>query len=291
MPINSIQNKVGGLLDTPEALLAMDLGKGLLSVAPVSGEIMSAQDAVDEYKKGNYWMSLLAGLGAIPIAGTALRLGSKGVGAVSDLARMYPNQMGAIGRDESILDDIINSFSNSKAKEYEELDKALYEEALFSDEFADELPSAETSLKKLRELEIEDGYKYIDGGRRRVKRYEAGNTFKKYLNKSEVPDNLDDLFESFAKSRTVPYDSVVKEYPVSELDKYKEWSRLTPRDGDAAYQALKKDIEKNGIKEPVYITLTKDDDQALMYLGEGNHRLRAAKELGIENIPVRFVSY
>jgi len=85
------------ILDTPEALLARDLGKGLLSVAPVSGEIMSAQDAVDEYKKGNYWMSLLAAAGAVPILGTALRLGSKGFDAVSDLARMYPDQMGAIG--------------------------------------------------------------------------------------------------------------------------------------------------------------------------------------------------
>ncbi len=53
---------------------------------------------------------------------------------------------------------------------------------------------------------------------------------------------------------------------------YKRWS------------ALVDDIRKNGVKKPIVI-FRDPDKKALIY--EGNHRLRAAREAGLKNIPVK----
>jgi len=74
--------------------------------------------------------------------------------------------------------------------------------------------------------------------------------------------------------------------PVDELFKYAEFDRKTsPMMSAKQYQELKADIAKNGIKEPLLLNYGAKDRIAV--LGEGNHRLAIARELGMTDIPVR----
>ena len=57
-----------------------------LDLAPVTGEIRSAQAAVEDFEKGNYGMAALGALGAVPGIGMAARAGTKGVKALSKYA-------------------------------------------------------------------------------------------------------------------------------------------------------------------------------------------------------------
>lgn len=76
---------------------------------------------------------------------------------------------------------------------------------------------------------------------------------------------------------------------VRDLEKIKEhdWSRKRSRIGPERYEELYQDIKKNGIKLPVQVMLYQHEGRAK--LGEGNHRLAIAKELGIKKIPTVFV--
>jgi ParB-like chromosome segregation protein Spo0J len=79
--------------------------------------------------------------------------------------------------------------------------------------------------------------------------------------------------------------------PTSEVDKYKEYDRRAVqhpgRDTDTINK-LKEDISKNGITEPLILKYGVEDGKA--HLWEGNHRLAAAKELGLKEVPVRVVT-
>lgn len=57
-----------------------------LDLAPVTGEIRSAQAAVEDFEKGNYGMAALGALGALPGVGMVARAGTKGVKALSKYA-------------------------------------------------------------------------------------------------------------------------------------------------------------------------------------------------------------
>jgi hypothetical protein len=61
------------------------IGLGL-DLAPVTGEIRSAQGAVEDFEKGNYGMAALGALGAVPGVGMVARAGKKGVKALSKYA-------------------------------------------------------------------------------------------------------------------------------------------------------------------------------------------------------------
>lgn len=81
---------------------------------------------------------------------------------------------------------------------------------------------------------------------------------------------------------------------VKELDKYKEydWNKKNFRQIDwkpEYWVKLKKDIKKKGVREPLIITLYKNERRAK--ISEGNHRLGIAKELGLKDLPVRFLYY
>jgi hypothetical protein len=65
---------------------AEELAYNQLSFAPVSGEAISAKEAKDFYDEGRYGMMTLAGLGAIPLAGTALRPVTRSVGSLLNKA-------------------------------------------------------------------------------------------------------------------------------------------------------------------------------------------------------------
>jgi hypothetical protein len=64
------------------------LGYGLLSVAPITGDLISAKEAKEAYQEGNYGMMALAGLGAIPLAGMAIRPAIKGMKGLMETPAM-----------------------------------------------------------------------------------------------------------------------------------------------------------------------------------------------------------
>lgn len=71
----------------------------------------------------------------------------------------------------------------------------------------------------------------------------------------------------------------VANVPVSYLVRIKPGNRL----GKTNIQELKQDIAQNGFREPLQLTYSQAD--RTMILGEGNHRLQAARELGINAVP------
>ena len=81
---------------------------------------------------------------------------------------------------------------------------------------------------------------------------------------------------------------------VKELDKYKEynWSHkdFRKKNWEPKYwNELLQGIKKDGVREPLIITLYKNERRAK--ISEGNHRLGVAKELGLKDLPVRFLYY
>jgi ParB-like nuclease family protein len=71
--------------------------------------------------------------------------------------------------------------------------------------------------------------------------------------------------------------------PVSFLEGLPGGNKL----GKTDIEALKADILENGIREPIPLEYSQADNTIL--LSEGNHRLAAAKQLGLTELPVRFV--
>ena len=52
---------------------------------------------------------------------------------------------------------------------------------------------------------------------------------------------------------------------------------------------LSKDIQVNGVKQCLQITVTTKTQRAYLY--EGNHRLQALKDVGIEYAPVKVIHF
>ena len=102
---------------------------------------------------------------------------------------------------------------------------------------------------------------------------------------------LDNIIKLYAEHDMKLTDNLVEfEFTVKELDKYKEWKRtrndsnLTPEQWDE----MKADIKKNGIRDYGVISLgQKRSGDVTAYIGEGNHRLAIAKELGIKKMKMR----
>jgi hypothetical protein len=79
-------------------------------------------------------------------------------------------------------------------------------------------------------------------------------------------------------------------YNVQEIDEFKA-GRLGENPGtkqqfiEEGRPSLKENIYNEGIKKPIEITVSKRDGVAV--ISEGNHRLRAAQELGITEVPIK----
>lgn len=83
-------------------------------------------------------------------------------------------------------------------------------------------------------------------------------------------------------------DPTVEMVKTEDIAPFIEYDRKEfPRYSTEKVNELREDIKKNGIKEPLilYYGATKGN----IILGEGNHRLMIAKELGITEVPVRVV--
>ena len=85
--------------------------------------------------------------------------------------------------------------------------------------------------------------------------------------------------------------NLVLEFDVADLKQYREWEREL-KDGSTGslstdeYLKLKADIQKNGIKQHGALDMVRENNgDVSVYLGEGNHRMKAALSLGFEKFP------
>jgi hypothetical protein len=79
--------------------------------------------------------------------------------------------------------------------------------------------------------------------------------------------------------------------PTSELDEFIGEDRLGEAQMATSRETidrLKEDIAKNGFKEPIVIVYDKFSGEGEATIIEGNHRIIAAKELGLTEVPVTF---
>jgi hypothetical protein len=107
--------------------------------------------------------------------------------------------------------------------------------------------------------------------------------------------SVDAIVQLFAKHNFIVSDNVQLDVPTEQVYKYREYDRET-KDGftgtntQEQYEKIKQDIQDSGIKEPLMLRLgrKRGDGTVHVYLGEGNLRLRIARELKIKQVPLRF---
>lgn len=127
--------------------------------------------------------------------------------------------------------------------------------------------------------------------------------FPTYIrDKETLKDKLAEIYGStafdgipklFAEHNIVIADNVRVSATYEELHKYREWDR-NPSSGSTGtmssdeYAELLQDIKQHGIQDASVLRMERlPNGNVLVKLGEGNHRLRIAGELGIR-IPIRF---
>lgn len=110
--------------------------------------------------------------------------------------------------------------------------------------------------------------------------------------------SFENIVRLFAEHNIAIADNVVLKISPQSLIAFREYSRnskegWTGKMYDHEFEQLKADIKENGIKEPgiFYMHRNREDGSVKAYLGEGNHRLRIALELGIVSFPIRFSYY
>lgn len=81
-------------------------------------------------------------------------------------------------------------------------------------------------------------------------------------------------------------------YPIEEVLPYREykWSREKARRSPEEWDELKQKIKNEGFdpENPIIVLVGKNGKAKI---GEGNHRLAIAHELGLERVPVMFMFY
>jgi len=118
---------------------------------------------------------------------------------------------------------------------------------------------------------------------------ELKDLLKEHYGNSKM--TLDNIIKLYAEHDMKLTDNLLEfEFTVKELDKYKEWKR-TRNDSNLStdeWDEMKADIKKNGIRDYGVLGMyQKRNGDVLTYIGEGNHRLAIAKELGIKKMKMR----
>lgn len=82
------------------------------------------------------------------------------------------------------------------------------------------------------------------------------------------------------------YEDEIEFVPTETLLRHREYDRESePREGPGHLDRITASIAEKGVQAPLIMTYGQHDRRA--YIGEGNHRLAAAKRLGISHLPVR----
>jgi hypothetical protein len=113
------------------------------------------------------------------------------------------------------------------------------------------------------------------------KKEEGGKIICAY---GEVPLNMEDYwFSEDSKVELVPLNQLLK---FKQFDRYKEpkWNK---NDSNLTIKSLEKSFLGEGIKEPLIIEYSTEDNSVLLI--EGNHRLQTALNMGCDYLPARVV--
>ena len=113
------------------------------------------------------------------------------------------------------------------------------------------------------------------------KKEEGGKIICAY---GEVPLNMEDYyFSEDSKVELVPLNQLLK---FKQFDRYKEpkWNK---NDSNLTIKSLEKSFLDEGIKEPLIIEYSTEDNSVLLI--EGNHRLQTALNMGCDYLPARVV--
>ena len=146
--------------------------------------------------------------------------------------------------------------------------------------------------------------------KKRLEQYSVGKdkslTKKEQDRISEINTRLEEISNGAKTEETVSVKPILSEGIMQSLNDGDARSGLVPvaeladfvgedRTGDAAMEGsrkrideLKVDIEKNGFKEPIVVVYDQTSGQGEASILEGNHRIAAARELGLKEIPVKF---
>jgi hypothetical protein len=133
----------------------------------------------------------------------------------------------------------------------------------------------------------------------RVVKANAPDNFKEYLRSDgEVykelgkPLTLAAIIDAYAHRNIALSDSLIFDFDVSEVNKYREYDRSFKDPGKRNAEEmleLAADIQKHGIKEASILHLRRlKNGNVTVILGEGNHRLSVARKFKIKTMPVRF---
>lgn len=121
-----------------------------------------------------------------------------------------------------------------------------------------------------------------------IEEYDGTVGNKQHITRSvrgEVPiEGLLSLKGGMGEEGVFIWNSATKRY--SRNPKNKHFNRYSDSPDAPDYKQWKKlvdDIRKNGVKDPVFIL---KDPNTNAIISEGNHRLRAAREAGLKNVPV-----
>ena len=113
------------------------------------------------------------------------------------------------------------------------------------------------------------------------KKEEGGKIICAY---GEVPLNMEDYwFSEDSKVELVPLNQLLK---FKQFDRYKE-PKWNTNDSNLTIKSLEKSFLGEGIKEPLIIEYSSEDNSVLLI--EGNHRLQTALNMGCNYLPARVV--
>ena len=135
-------------------------------------------------------------------------------------------------------------------------------------------------------------------------KFKAGK-FARYVDEKELKQlmikiyghgifKIEDIAQIAIDQKFLLKDGTIIKFLTNDVLKYREYNRKIHDEFSGSQsredvQKLKNNIEKNGIKEPLIIHINiRDGKKAECYLGEGNHRIAIAEELGIMKVPVKF---
>ena len=181
--------------------------------------------------------------------------------------------------NENILDDILSDFSDINT------DNDLL---ISSKDIKDFKPKVKTLKHKVIKP------KKVIATDRDFKEYlRSESEVKRELKNASLDFSVKSICELYGAKKLAIADSVILEFDVKDVYNYREydWTRSSARWGSEKWDELKDSIKKNGIKQYGVLSLYRDKKGNVeVFIGEGNHRITLAKEVGIRKIPMR-VSY
>jgi hypothetical protein len=106
------------------------------------------------------------------------------------------------------------------------------------------------------------------------------------------PITLPNIIKLYAMDYYAPADNVIYNLSVAEVNEVREYDRSRDVYGKMSpeeYDELKRNVGSKGIVNHGVIDMRRlPNGDVAVILGEGNHRLAIAKELGIKIMPIRF---